>query len=109
MVATTAPVRVTWPTLPPSASGMILPETRSRFQMTTVRLFWWPMARRSPALLMENWRGDQPPEGASWTSSSVPSSLMAKVDMVSEGPEPRTGESRKDTSRLETMMNFWSG
>ena len=34
---------------------------------------------------------------------------MAKVEMVSVGPEPKTGESLKETSRFETMMNRWSG
>ena len=109
IVETTAPSSVTIPTFPPSASSTIFPEATSRFQTTTVLLFWWPIAIRSPALLMENWRGDQPPDGASWTSFRDPSSWMAKVEMVSVGPEPKTGESLKDTSRFETMMNLWSG
>lgn len=39
----------------------------------------------------------------------MPSSLMVKVERVSEGPDPTLVELAKDTSRWETMRNLLSG
>lgn len=54
IVDTTGPDTTASPTLPPSSSVIISPVSRSRFQITTVLLFWCPTARRSPALFSEN-------------------------------------------------------
>lgn len=54
IVDTTGPETTACPTLPPSSSVTIRPVSRSRFQITTVLLFWWPTASRSPASFSEN-------------------------------------------------------
>lgn len=109
MVDTTGPETTASPTLPPSSSVTISPVSRSRFQITTVLLFWCPTASRSPASFSENWRGNQPPEGAFWRNVSVPSSLIVQVVRVSDGLDRYRAEVEKDDSRVETMRNFWSG
>jgi len=74
-----------------------------------------PTAARVPSLFTENWRGKEPPAGASWWNSSSPvRGSMIQLCSVSEGISvllvgSKLGMSKSVALRAEVRRYFLSG
>jgi hypothetical protein len=84
--------------------------------ITTTRLSYCrPTAASEPSLLTENWRGKDPPAGASWSKVSLPvHPSMAQLCSVSEGilvllVGSKLGMSKSVALRADVRRNFPSG